>query len=95
MAFAVAKIDPDTSEIFSKALGEHEIDRAVQSESKSANGNSRSVSTQRVRERLVLPSQINELPDLTSYLALAGALPTRLIQLQPKNLPTVTPAIIE
>ena len=94
-AFAIAKIDPETSEIFSRALGEQEVDRAVHSQSRSASGSGQSVSVQRVRERLVLPSQLNELPDLTAYLALAGAQPTRQIRLQPRDLPVVALAIDE
>jgi type IV secretory pathway TraG/TraD family ATPase VirD4 len=94
-AFAIAKIDPDTSEIFSRALGEHEVDRSVQSESRSQQGNSQSVSVQRVRERLVMASEINALPDLTAYLTLAGDQPSRKIRLQPRNLPAVTQPIIE
>lgn len=94
-AFAIAKIDPDTSETFSRALGEHEVDRAVHSESRGMQGSSRSVSVQRVRERLVLPSQLNELPDLSAYLALAGAQPTRLVRLQPQPLAEVANPIEE
>lgn len=94
-AFAIAKIDPDTSEIFSQALGEHEVDRAVQSQSRSQQGNSSSVSVQRIRERLIMPSQINELPDLTAYLALAGATPSQKIQLQRRELAIVAAAILE
>jgi type IV secretory pathway TraG/TraD family ATPase VirD4 len=94
-AFAVAKIDIDTAEVFSRALGEQELDRAVKSESRGAQGSSRSVSVQRMRERLVLPSQIAELPDLHAYLALAGAQPTRQVQLRPLVLPAVAHAINE
>lgn len=60
-----------------------------------AQGNSQSVSVQRVRERLVLPSQIAELPDLHAYLALAGHEPTRQVQLRPVVLPAVAHAIDE
>lgn len=95
MAFAIAKIDPDTAEVFSCALGEQEVDRAVQSESRGAQGSSKSVSVQRVRERLVLPSQIAELPDLSAYLALAGAQPTRLVQVRPVDLPVLVSSIDE
>lgn len=95
LAFAIAKIDPDTAEVFSRALGEQEVDRAVESESRGAQGSSKSVSVQRVRERLVLPSQIAELPDLHAYLALAGAEPTRLVQVRPVVLPVVALAIDE
>lgn len=95
LAFAIAKADPDTSETFSRALGEQEVDRAVQSKTRGANGASQSVSVQRVRERVVLPSELNELPDLTAYLCLAGAEPARRIRLTPKNRPVVAPAIVE
>ena len=94
-AFAVAKIDTETAEVFSMALGEQEVDRSVKSESRSAQGSSRSVNVQRVRERLVLPSQIASLPDLHAYLALAGAQPIREIVLRPCDLPIVTTAIEE
>lgn len=94
-AFAIAKIDPDTADVFSRALGEQEVDRAVQSQSRSAQGNSKSVSVQRVRERLVLPSQIAELPDLQAYLALAGNVPTRQVQLRPVMLPIIAHSINE
>ena len=94
-AFAVAKADPDTAETFSKALGEREVDRAVQSQSRGASGASESVSIQRVRERVVLPSELSELPDLTAYLCLAGAQPARRITLAPKSRQVLAPAIVE
>jgi hypothetical protein len=94
-AFALAKADPDTAETFSRALGEREVDRAVQSKTRGANGASQSVAIQRVRERVVLPSELAELPDLTAYLCLAGAQPARRITLTPKARPAVAPAIVE
>ena len=95
VAFAIAKADPDTSEAISRALGEHEIDRAVETSGRSSQGSSKSVSVQRVRERLVLPSELNELPDLTAFLALAGDEPTRKIKFIPQNLPVIFPAFVE
>ena len=95
VAFAIAKADPETSESISRALGEHEIDRNVETSGRSSQGNSSSVSVQRVRERLVLPSELNELPDLTAFLALAGDEPTRKIKLTPQNLPVIFPAFEE
>lgn len=94
-AFAVAKIDPDTSEIFSRALGEREVDRPVHTESRSSQGSSKSVSIQRVRERLVLPNELNELPNLTAYLAMAGDQPSRLIHLKRHELPIVAEPLKE
>lgn len=95
VAFAIAKADPDTSEAISRALGEREIDRAVETSGKGSQGSSTSVSVQRVRERLILPSELNELPDLTAFLALAGDEPTRKIKLKPQNLPEIFPAFVE
>lgn len=95
VAFAIAKADPDTSEAISRALGEQELDRSVESFSKSGQSRSSSVSVQRVRERLVLPSELNELPDLTAFLALAGDEPTRKIKLTPQNLPVICQAFVE
>lgn len=94
-AFAVAKADPDTAETFSKALGEREVDRAQQSQSRGASGASQSVSVRRVRERVVLPSELAELPDLTAYLCLAGAQPARRIGLTPRTRAVVAEAITE
>jgi hypothetical protein len=94
-AFAVAKIDVDTSDIISRALGEREVDRATKTEGRSSNGSSESVSVQRVRERMVLPNELNELPDLTAYLALAGDHPTQRIRLTHRELPVVIEPIQE
>lgn len=94
-AFAIAKIDPDTTEIFSRALGEREVDRATKTEGRSNTGNSQSISVQRVRERTVLPNELNELPDLTAFLAFAGDNPTHQIRLTHRELPLVTAAIKE
>lgn len=95
LAFSIAKADPDTSEAISRALGEHEIDRTIETFGQSSQGNSSSFTVQRVRERLVLPSELNELPDLTAFLALAGDEPTRKIKLSPQNLPEIFPAFVE
>lgn len=95
VAFAIAKIDPETTEVFSKALGEREVDRAVETHSRGIQGSSKSVSVQRIRERLVLPNQINELPDLSAYLALAGKRPAVLIELAVRERRQVVEPIME
>jgi Cdc6-like AAA superfamily ATPase len=90
VVFAVAKSDPDTAEMLSRALGEREIDREQHSRSESPNGITKSVSLQRVSERIAIPTEITELPNLHAYLALAGDTPTRRIQITPRNLPQIT-----
>ncbi len=94
-ALAVAKIDVDTSEIISRALGEHEVDRTTKTAGRSSSGTSESVSTQRVKERAVLPVEVSEQADLTAYLALAGDHPTQRIRLTPRELPIVIEPIQE
>lgn len=90
IVFAIAKADPDTAEFLSRALGEREIDREVHSRSQAPNGITNGVTMQRASERIVIPSEITELPNLTGYLALAGDTPTRRIRVEPRNLPLVT-----
>lgn len=90
VVFAVAKSDPDTAEMLSRSLGEREVDRQQHSRSEGPNGITKGVSLQRVSERIAIASQITELPNLTAFLALAGATPTKRIQVTPLNLPQVT-----
>jgi Type IV secretion-system coupling protein DNA-binding domain len=71
------------------------IAKADPDTSEASQGSSSSVSVQRVRERLVLPSELNELPDLTAFLALAGDEPTRKIKLIHQNLPEICPSFVE
>lgn len=95
VVFAVAKSDPDTSEMLSRALGESEIDREQHSRSEGSNGISHSVTLQRVSERIAIASQITELPNLTAFLALAGDKATRRIRIEPRNPPVVTDSMEE
>ena len=93
--FGLAKADPDTCETFSRALGERVVDRAQQSRSRGASGSSQSVAILRVRERLVLPAELAELPDLTALLCLSGPQPVRRIALTPRARPARMAAIVE
>lgn len=93
--FGVARSDPDTAETMSRALGEREVDREQVSVSQGMQGTSQSASVRRVKERLVLPSEICELPDLDAYLALAGDAPVRRIRACPRGWPVVVPALEE
>ena len=90
IVFAIAKSDPDTAEMLSKSLGEREIDREQHARSDGPNGITKSVAMQRVSERIAIPTEITELPNLNAYLALAGNTPTRRIHVTPRNLPLRT-----
>ena len=87
VVFAVAKSDPDTAEMLSRALGEREIDREQRSRSEGPQGITRGVTMQRLSERIALASEITGLPNLTAFLALAGDHPVRKIQVTPQDLP--------
>ena len=76
-----AKTDPKTCDDMSQSLGEHEVEREVFSRTRSAKGDSTSSQLQRTRERVVLPSEIASLPDLTGYLAFAGDYPIAKVKL--------------
>ena len=95
VVFAVAKSDPDTAEMLSRALGESEIDRQQHSRSEGPGGITEGVTLQRVSERIAIPTEITELPNLHAYLAMAGDTPTRRIRIAPRARPLVTPPMEE
>ena len=74
-ALGGAMTDPKTCEDVSKSLGEHEVERYAFSRSSGDRGANSSKSLRTDRERVVMPSQISSLPDLTGYLAFVGNLP--------------------
>ena len=77
-----AKTDPRTCEDMSQSLGEHEVERETFSRTTGLRGDSTSSQLQRTQERVVLPSEIASLPDLTGYLAFAGDHPIARIRLE-------------
>lgn len=87
--------DSKTAEDLSKSLGEHEVERETHGESANDRGGSRSRTLRIERERVVLPSEIQSLPELSGYLAFAGNLPIARIRLTPRHYPVRHPAILE
>ena len=77
-----AKTDPRTCDDMSQSLGEHEVEREAYSKSRGAKGETTNAQLQRTRERVVLPSEIASLPDLTGYLAFAGDYPIARVKLR-------------
>lgn len=90
-----ASSDPDTAEVFSRGLGEWDVERKQDSVSRTRQGTNRTKTTQRVKERVVLPSEIMNLPKLTGYLSLAGDFPIAKIKLKPKKFQPLTPVFEE
>ncbi len=83
VVLSLARSDPDTAEILSKALGDREVERVQRSTQSGTQGISHGSNLQRTTERLVLPSELMQLPDLTAYVALAGDVPVRLVKFAP------------
>lgn len=69
-----ASTDPETGEFMSKAIGEMEVLRETVSHSTGSN-RSKSRSMVKSSERVVLPSEINNLPNLHLFINFAGDLP--------------------
>jgi type IV secretory pathway TraG/TraD family ATPase VirD4 len=95
VVLGIARTDPDTSDVLSRALGERETQRAEESRSLGDHGFSHSRSSRLAAERLVLPSEIAGLPDLNGYLAIAGSPSIHRIQLAPVDRPQRTTPIQE
>lgn len=95
LVLSLARSDPDTAEIMSKALGEREVDRVQRSAQSGTQGISHGTNLQRATERLALPSELTQLPDLTAYVALAGNVPVRLVEFDPVQRLTVLEAFTE
>ncbi len=90
-----AKTDPRTCEDMSQSLGEHEVERESLSRTTGQRGDSTSSQLQRTRERVVLPSEIASLPDLTGYLAFAGDHPIAKVEAKVIRFRNRTPAFEE
>lgn len=95
IALGIAKSDPDTADVLSRALGEREVERVLASRSTGPQGITSGETVQRTTERIVMASEISELPDLTAYVALAGKQPTRLVNITPQQLPVIATAMEE
>jgi type IV secretory pathway TraG/TraD family ATPase VirD4 len=74
-----------TARFASKLIGEREVVRVHEARSRRAGEwhGSRTVSDQHVTEAAVLPSQIEQLPDLTGYLKVASTPSWQKVQLPP------------
>jgi len=86
--------DPKTSEDMSLSLGEHEVERDRYSKS-SGKSTSTNKQSERTRERVVMPAEIANLPELTAYVALAGNFPVTKVKLDYVNFVDRIPAFVE
>jgi type IV secretory pathway TraG/TraD family ATPase VirD4 len=95
LALGVARSDPDTADYLSRALGEREVLRRMESRGTGSLGASANTSLQLERERLILASEIGGLPNLRGYLALAGTDAIQPVRLTPKARLSAVPAFVE
>lgn len=86
-----ANSDPETAEEMSKALGDHEVIR----EDKSISARNPNLRYRTDRERVVMPSEIVSMPDLTAIVAFAGDLPIAKMKLQYQQFKKTTEPFVE
>jgi type IV secretory pathway TraG/TraD family ATPase VirD4 len=89
------RADSKTAEDLSRSLGEHEVERETVGESTSNRGGSHNRTTRIERERVVMPSEIQSLPELTGYVAFAEDIPIARVRLVPQRHRARHPAIVE
>ncbi|CAZ15896.1 type IV secretion system DNA-binding domain-containing protein [Xanthomonas albilineans] len=87
-----AKTDPETAEVMSRSLGEHEVIRDDKSVQVGLRNSSRNTREKHEKERVVLPEQITSLPDLHAYMAFAGNYPIAKTVLEVQNFKEQVPA---
>lgn len=75
-----SRTDPKTNEDMSLCLGEHEVERVLYSRNQGEKV-STSHSIQTIRERVVSPTELSHLPELTAYVAFAGDYPITRVPL--------------
>ncbi len=83
----IPKSDPVTAEEFSRGIGEREYWRREVTRTSTRGGVNRQVARRDIKERVVLPSQIFDLPDNVGYLCLAANRPVSRIDLAPRDYP--------
>jgi hypothetical protein len=90
-----SRTDPKTNEDMSQSLGEHEVERVRYNRSVGTRNTSTSHSTEKARERVIMPAEIAQLPNLTAYLAFAGGYPIVKAPVNIINFANVNPAFEE
>jgi len=90
-----SRTDPKTNEDMSQSLGEHEVERVRYNRSVGNRNTSTSHSTEKARERVVMPAEIAQLSNLTAYLAFAGGYPIAKVPVRIINFASANPAFEE
>lgn len=85
-----SRTDPQTAKDMSESLGKHEVERPKFSISRSADNRNTSDNMERVTEEVVTAAQIQALPALGGYVALAGDYPIARVSLPFKHFKAVS-----
>jgi type IV secretory pathway TraG/TraD family ATPase VirD4 len=86
---------PDSAEFASRLLGECEIDEQKQSLNFGGRKQGTNLNQNRARERIVMPAEIQSLPDLTAYIKIGGGSPTAKVTFKYKERKAVVVGFIE
>jgi type IV secretory pathway TraG/TraD family ATPase VirD4 len=86
-----SRTDPKTNEDMSQCLGEHEVERVLFTHNQGER-TSTTRSIQTVRERVVTPTELAHLPELTAFVALAGNYPITRVLLKIQQYPKIMTA---
>lgn len=90
-----AKTDPATCEDMSRSLGEHEVERPRRTRTSGKDRMGSSTTTERVRERIILASEIAALPDREGLVAFAGDWPVARVTVEPLRFRLRHPGLVE
>jgi len=90
-----SRTDPQTAKDMSESLGKHEVERPKFSISRSADNRNTSDNMERVTGEVVTAAQIQALPALGGYVALAGDYPIAKVCLPIKSFGAVLMAFQE
>lgn len=89
----IGDLDTYTAEEFSKSLGEHTVIRREVSSSGGTGGAKANVSNRQITERIITPTEIHLLPNLTGYVKFAGDYPVCKVKMTYKKRPIVVEPI--
>lgn len=90
-----SRTDPQTARDMSESLGKHEVERPKYSVSRSVDHRNTSDNMDRTVEDVVTAAQIQALPVLEGYVALAGDLPVARVQIRYRGFSEKTTAFLD
>lgn len=90
-----SRTDPRTNEDMSLSLGEHEVERDRYSKNIGNKNTSTGKAPERTRERVFMPAEISNLPELTAIVSFAANHPVAKVQLEVTKFANRVPAFVE